>query len=242
MGELYRITSPSGKDYIGITSRTAEERFKDHVANAGRKSPDGLLIRAIRKYGADRMVVETLAVSDDWDALCAMEQEAIAIFGTRAPRGMNATDGGDGVLGYDPPAEVRSKVGAASRRVWQDKGYREKQSDDFKRRWADPEFRAMMVAKLALRFDDPEYREKLRKRQATAGFAGRLHSAEARRKMSLSRKGNKNALGLRHSAETVARIAEKNRNPSPETRARKSASAKIGWEKRRGLHLPDGDN
>lgn len=232
MGELYRITSPSGKVYIGITSRTAEDRFKEHVRNARGKAK-GLLYRAIRKYGADQMIVETLGASEDWGELCAMERSAIAFFGTKAPKGMNATDGGDGVLGYKPTPDVLAKVSAASMRAWKNPEYREKQSEDFKRRWDDPEFRAMMAEKLALRFDDPDYREKLRRRPSTKGMTGQTHSAETRLKMSESRRGNKNALGLRHSPETIAKIREKNSNPSPETRARKSASAKIGWEKRR---------
>jgi len=100
MGELYRITFPSGKAYIGITSKTAEKRLAEHLYVANRQRWAHLPIyRAIAKYGPEALRLETLAVVDDWEELCALERRAIAEHGTRSPYGYNATDGGEGQLG-----------------------------------------------------------------------------------------------------------------------------------------------
>src|SRR4051812_24608621 len=58
---VYRLTSPSGKSYIGITGQEVQERWRQHVVKAIR----GFHLRhplycAIRKYGADSFIVEEL--------------------------------------------------------------------------------------------------------------------------------------------------------------------------------------
>ena len=97
MGELYRISFPNGKGYIGITAKTARARLATHLSDHKRKECAHLpLYRAIEKYGFESLAVETLAVANDWEYLCDMERAAIVAFGTRSPSGYNATDGGDG--------------------------------------------------------------------------------------------------------------------------------------------------
>src|SRR2546430_8023160 len=98
MGELYTLTSPSGKRYIGWTAYTAARRFSSHV-RAARKNParSSALRQAILKYGEDAFIVQTLVIADDREFLKKLECAAIAAFGTIAPRGYNLTPGGDGV-------------------------------------------------------------------------------------------------------------------------------------------------
>lgn len=51
--------------YIGVTTKTAEERFEQHCNNAYWPSiPKTKLYNVIRKYGAENLVVETLVVCD----------------------------------------------------------------------------------------------------------------------------------------------------------------------------------
>ena len=51
--------------YIGVTTKTAEERFEQHCNNAFWPSiPRTKLYNVIRKYGAENLIVETLVVSD----------------------------------------------------------------------------------------------------------------------------------------------------------------------------------
>jgi hypothetical protein len=99
MGCLYQLTSPSGKSYIGISSKTAADRFLKHTEHALGKRQNGVLYSALRKYKPENFKVETLAIANDWDYLADLEIKVIAAFGTRYPSGYNMTDGGEGVIG-----------------------------------------------------------------------------------------------------------------------------------------------
>lgn len=114
MGCLYRITMPSGKSYIGITSYTAEDRFAEHAYNAKRGLQRGIN-RAIRKYGAESAKLETLVICDKWDYLVDLERRAIAAFGTKGAGGYNMTDGGEGPQGYKHTPESLRKMGDTHR-------------------------------------------------------------------------------------------------------------------------------
>ena len=61
-GEIYKLTSPSGKCYIGQTTYTSEFRWVSHIRDA--KAKDGgrcrLLNNAIRKHGEDRFELEII--------------------------------------------------------------------------------------------------------------------------------------------------------------------------------------
>lgn len=118
MGALYRLTSPSGKAYIGITSQTTAKRWWKHKNNAahGRGSRMGsecmALYDAIRKYGSDGFKVETLVIAD-FEYLKDLERKVIAEFGTKAPNGYNLTVGGDGAVGASPTDAARQKMSQA---------------------------------------------------------------------------------------------------------------------------------
>ena len=94
MAELYILTSPNGKQYVGVTSKTARERFARHRSNAlaGLTFSDALY-SAIRKHGLDNFSVETLVVGD-WEYILGMEQDVISLYGTMAPDGYNLREGG----------------------------------------------------------------------------------------------------------------------------------------------------
>jgi len=90
--QLYQLSFPNGKSYIGITSQTAQDRFKDHC-KMSRKFP---CQKAIQKYGKGNVVLTVLATVDNWELLCLAEIEAIEKFNTFKPNGYNLTLGGDG--------------------------------------------------------------------------------------------------------------------------------------------------
>jgi hypothetical protein len=98
MGCLYQLTSPSGKSYIGITRKTAEDRFAGHVIHAIKGKRNTVLASAIRKYGSQTFDVKTLVIANDWAYLNELEKRAIIAFQSRRPHGYNMTDGGDGAL------------------------------------------------------------------------------------------------------------------------------------------------
>jgi hypothetical protein len=116
MGVLYRLTSPSGKAYIGISSGTAEQRWAKHKEHALGKRTNGALYAALRKYGCDNFKLETLVIADKWDYLCELEIKAIQAFNTKAPFGYNVTDGGEGVIGpRDEATKLRIAVAQKKR-------------------------------------------------------------------------------------------------------------------------------
>jgi hypothetical protein len=165
MGALYLITGPTGKKYIGITLRDVESRAHDHKTWGVRRGSSYLHV-AMRKYGFDAFSVSVLAHSDDWSQLCDMERKAIVEHGCKAPKGYNATDGGDGVPNLDPVsrAKHRANTSAGTTAAWaagkmdgraatfSDPAFKARHraatSDAVQRLYADPEFRAKTVAAL----------------------------------------------------------------------------------------------
>jgi len=107
MGQLYQLTCPNGKSYIGVTEKTARERFRTHVHQ--RHSRAYALYAAIRRYGWQAIQVRTLVIGA-MNYLLELEQQAIKVFGTKAPNGYNLTDGGEVPRGLT--AESRAKMSA----------------------------------------------------------------------------------------------------------------------------------
>ena len=113
MGELYKLDFANGKSYIGITTKTAAERFNGHRARSKSiKGGDSALYQAWRKHGEPQMKV--LAVLEDRE-LAHTEQRAIAAYGTLVPNGYNVTIGGD-VSPMTLP-EVAAKISAMRKGV-----------------------------------------------------------------------------------------------------------------------------
>ena len=109
MGCLYQLIFPNGKSYIGITIKTAEQRFKVHCQNskngiteAPNQSPKEKAItdqkygldnfgrlpwltslgEAIRKYGKENVIVKTLVIANDLKYLQELEIKAIKRYRT----------------------------------------------------------------------------------------------------------------------------------------------------------------
>ena len=92
-------TSPSGKSYIGQTSFTEGERWKQHCYVAFDENCAGYnypLSKAIRKYGPENFVCTILEDNiDDQEELNKREIYWISYYDTFS-RGLNATRGGEG--------------------------------------------------------------------------------------------------------------------------------------------------
>jgi hypothetical protein len=97
MGIIYKLTSPSGKSYIGQTKRTFNYRWQRHVQKAianKDKHQCWALNNAIRKYGPDKFIKEVLLVCNDND-LNRYEIAAIGLYQSIDNRfGYNLTIGG----------------------------------------------------------------------------------------------------------------------------------------------------
>lgn len=71
---IYRITSPSGKSYVGLTKSSLRERWRQHVNRAENESRNHPFYNAIRKYGANAFTIEHIA-----SALGARNAQAVEI-------------------------------------------------------------------------------------------------------------------------------------------------------------------
>lgn len=102
MGYIYCITNIlNQKKYIGKTTKTVEQRFKEHCNDSKRKRCEKRpLYNAMNKYGINNFIVETVKKCDN-DELEKYEQYYIKKFNTYGHNGYNATKGGDGSILYD---------------------------------------------------------------------------------------------------------------------------------------------
>ena len=93
MGAIYKLTSPSGKSYIGQTRNSFDIRWKQHVRDANCNSVLPIHI-AIRKYGPENFVNQILEEIPN-EELNAKEQYYIQKYDTYN-NGYNCTLGGEG--------------------------------------------------------------------------------------------------------------------------------------------------
>jgi group I intron endonuclease len=120
MFEVYCLTSPSGKSYVGFTSAGADKRWAKHVWDAenGSRLP---LHRAIRKYGSEVFTRSLLERMTTEAGAKRAEQLWIKELGTFGSGGYNATLGGEGVfgckgnIGKKHSPETRAKIGDGNR-------------------------------------------------------------------------------------------------------------------------------
>lgn len=98
MGFIYKITNViNGKIYIGKTSKTIEDRFKNHIKQAKRGDDNSYLHSAMKKYGFENFLVEQLDVADSIEELNSKEIYWIDKLDSRNSHiGYNQAAGGDG--------------------------------------------------------------------------------------------------------------------------------------------------
>lgn len=151
-GIIYKITSPCGKSYIGMTGNSLAWRMHRHASNA--RTTNGLLPAAIRKYGMDAMVVEVIEEVPRKD-LPAAEMRAIVRFNTRWPNGLNMSDGGDGNARLIPISEI-GRV-AKIKATMATPEYKQKQVEIQREVWTEDR-KAERAASVKAMWQDPEYR------------------------------------------------------------------------------------
>lgn len=97
---IYKISNNFDENlYVGFTSRSIEERWKQHVYLSNKS--ESFLHRAIKKYGIDNFKIEVIAKSSNIE-YCrdVLEPYYIKQYNSYAPNGYNMTLGGEGTLGY----------------------------------------------------------------------------------------------------------------------------------------------
>lgn len=106
---IYKLTSPSGRFYIGITMQSLAQRWYNHVRRAVRgENKNHPLYNSIRKYGAENFTTEVLAAFEDETEALQAEVRFITESGANTV-GYNVSKGGeyDWATGVDHFAKLR---------------------------------------------------------------------------------------------------------------------------------------
>jgi group I intron endonuclease len=105
----------NNKEYIGLTTRTLEERWKQHIYESNKQDSwewNTPLGNAIKKYGKDLFEVFVL---EECSSETELKQKEIQLIKERkslsTENGYNLTLGGDGRLGYKLSEETKRKIG-----------------------------------------------------------------------------------------------------------------------------------
>jgi len=124
MGCIYKLVSPSGKVYIGQTSRSFEKRFQEHCSGHG----GGTIIEnALKKYGSVNFITEILLTCDN-NLLNEQEIAFIEKYDCIEPKGYNIRSGGNAGKHSDASKERmrQSKLGCKN------PNYGKPRSEEFK--------------------------------------------------------------------------------------------------------------
>jgi len=180
MGIIYKVTSPSGKFYIGQTFRNLEQRKKEHIWRAFRASSfykNYKFYNSIRKYGPENFFWEILH-SDVENLLKLNMLEAVEIKKHDSYKnGYNSTLGGDGVRGISHSKEIRSKISKSH--------FGKKLSEETKRK--------ISISKMGNK--NPNFGKnmlKIVKKQISEKLKGKSKSKEHKENISFSKMGKKN--------------------------------------------------
>lgn len=165
--KVYKHVFPNGKIYIGITSRSLNQRWQHG------KGYSGYVRKAIDKYGWDNIKHFVLVGDFTEDEAKLKERQLIAKYNSNNPEfGYNLTQGGDGTLGFTQPEHVRYAVSKAnSERLWSEES-RQKSSK----------------AKLGCTFSE-EHKRKIG--DSRRGKPGCVHTEEFKQRVSQQFKGKR---------------------------------------------------
>jgi group I intron endonuclease len=215
-GVIYKVTSPSGKAYVGQTINF-RQRMNRHKLSMNGRSGCKVISAAISKYGWEAMRTEILLEDVPVEDLDKMEQLMIAEHGTYhadTPGGYNLTRGGDKNPVSDPLIAAKMQIMYKSDE-WKEKqlsGYtksvREKVSSSQRTRQQRGGFKQLTEAG---RIGLPLANER---KNTPAAKAKRKATWAAKREAKLSNMDPKKAALVRRQAELDAeRLAKKGHPP-----------------------------
>ena len=93
-GTIYSSTYPIGMSYVGLTTRTGEIRWDEHIRKSRWDKPPAKISRAIKKHGHEKFKFKVLHTGiTDWQLLNELEIEEIAKHNS-CDRGYNCHKGG----------------------------------------------------------------------------------------------------------------------------------------------------
>jgi group I intron endonuclease len=115
MGCVYKVTNRvNGKIYIEKTLFSIDTRKECHESYArDNLRPDCMFLRAIRKYGKDSFIWETIFESINESELFSKKIELIRSLNRMIPDGYNMTIGGEETSEYSFTQEQRARISQA---------------------------------------------------------------------------------------------------------------------------------
>lgn len=130
---VYKVTSPSRKTYIGVTSKSLTRRKTQHESSA-RAGSQFAFHRAIRKYG-DSLVWEEVAKVESVTEAFSLEKSLISEHGSFGVFGYNRTAGGEGPCGltFSQSEETKAKIKENNSKFWTGKS----RSEETKRKCSE---------------------------------------------------------------------------------------------------------
>lgn len=176
-GCIYKITSPSGKSYIGQTVIPIHQRISQHA-----KRPNSILIyNAIKKYGLENMEWETLESNIPEPNLNKQETYYIKRYNSIYPNGYNLKEGGSQTRHNEKSKAKLSKANSGPNNPMY--GKTGEKSPVFGRKHSK-ETKEKIGAAHKGKIISEETRQKMSK-----GSKGKKHTQETIKKMSRARKG-----------------------------------------------------
>jgi len=114
-GSIYKITNTeTGLSYIGQTTKTMEQRWKEHVYDSlgkSSRSRGSYLHQSLKKHSIENFKIELVRFCKDKEELDFWEKKLIEEWHTIRPFGYNVALGGTGVMhGRKMSAEAREKI------------------------------------------------------------------------------------------------------------------------------------
>lgn len=210
---VYKHTSPSGKVYIGITSKECNRRWRSNGSGYLRLNKDGKFIQpyfanAIIKYGWNNISHEILFNNLSESEAKLKEKELIQEFKNNC---YNLTSGGDGVCGRIVSKETRLKMSQAHLgHAGYNKGCHLSEETKAKissankgRKMSDESKLKISISRKGIKFTKQHLLNmSLAQKGKTPWNKGKQMSDESKLKMSLSKKG------VSRSEETKKKISK----------------------------------
>lgn len=219
-GVVYKITNTvNGKIYIGQTTRSVEQRFKEHL------NEETYIGNSMRKHGIKKFTIEVIAECETPEELNACEIAKIDEYDCMAPKGYNLTTG---VYNGSPSKQTKDQIALKLRGRKQPKEVLDKKAA------AKPGVQEKKAAAMNKYYEDPAKHEE---HSAIMIEYYRIHGGPKHSKKTKD-KIAETLLGRKDSAEVKAHKTEAQKKRRAEERVKKLPLL-VADENRAAARLPE---
>lgn len=172
-GYIYKILFPNEKHYIGLTSRSLEDRQKEHKLAVKSGNYNNLVYRALTKYEmVDNFELVEIDTADTLEELREKEIRYIQEYDSyyMGGNGYNMTLGGEGTNGYIHTEEAKEKMSKIQKERLKNPEERERLSKSQTERLKDPELRQRLSDKTREHFKNNPAARQSHREKALARF------------------------------------------------------------------------